>query len=76
MVEISNDVPLPFVVENGARRRCKYPYRELEVGQSFRLDTKGAPNLVYWAAITGFKYAQKSMTDDDGIRHIRVWRIA
>jgi hypothetical protein len=75
---LENDVPLPKRTAPGGRRGSKYPFAQMEVGQSFRVsdDTKAA---TIRSAVGAFskrysdagKFAVR--VTDEGIR---VWRTA
>lgn len=72
MIEIEKGVPLPSD-ERG--RAAKYPWAEMEIGDSFFLKD-GSSSSISGAASNagkrlGFKFSTREM--DDGVR---VWRIA
>ena len=78
--KIEDGVPMPQCV-GGLGRKAKYPYRQLEVGQSFFW-----PNIRVQSASTsacntarrignGVKFACRNVTEN-GVKGVRVWRIA
>ena len=73
MFEISDSIPPPPTVG----RPSKYPFRQLQIGQSFRVDsTKVASVPVsYWRLATGFSLTARKVVED-GVIAVRVWRTA
>lgn len=74
-VTIEKGVPLPAPA--GARN--KYPWRTMEVGDSFfvaNISTGGfGGTLAGAAARSGHRFTQRTVTEN-GVRGVRVWRIA
>lgn len=73
MVTKTDQFPIPLT-----KKQCIYPVAELAVGESFRVDGKNinSINLTFWRKRTGFGLIARTMTDADGTKHIRVWRIS
>jgi hypothetical protein len=66
--EIEKDVPLVI------HKNTKYPFRDMQIGDSILLLTK-SPNVVsYWRRATKFKFFASVRPEDGGDR-CRVWRI-
>jgi hypothetical protein len=55
-------------------RPTKYPWRELQIGQSFFAPSTRV-NTAIWSRKTGFRYTQRHVREC-GSQGIRVWRIA
>lgn len=73
MYPIEKNVPIPQKNRHG--RPSKYPWRDMEVGDSFvmQLKVNSAVNMCRHArATTGYKFSCR--TQPDGT--VRVWRIA
>lgn len=72
-VQIDKDIPIPA---NRRGRPCKYPWKELEVGDSFVFTGKTCP-LHYWQIITRHRYASMLINKGDGLmKQWRIWRTA
>ena len=73
MIEITNKIPQP----KQAGRPSKYPFRDLQIGQSFMIANMkpSRVGLGYWRAITGFKFISRSVIED-GVTGTRIWRRA
>ena len=74
-VKIDDDVPMP---PHGGGRGDKWPYRKVNVGESWFMPGKGV-NVVSsqvsgWKLKTGFRYASRTVTEN-GVKGVRVWRI-
>jgi len=66
---IESGIPVPDV---GMRRPIKYPFRLLEVGQSFFVPKGKLPNIAScWNRCAPKKFTAKTFADG-----VRVWRIA
>lgn len=65
MTEIDKDIPIP---------KNKYPFREIEVGESFSVDNAIEPTLrslaSYYKKRYGFNYTVKRVSETQ----MRVWR--
>lgn len=69
---IDKNIPLP------SERTSKYPVRQLELGESFFAPNISRTNIassLQYAAGLGRKFATRRVTED-GVRGLRVWRIA
>ena len=71
--EIDKSVPLPA---NKSGKPGKYPWREMEVGDSFFIPDMAHSNINVPPALkaNGFKIATRRETQND-VAGIRVWRI-
>lgn len=73
MVQIEKGIPMPVLLRNGGA--AKYPWRQMEIGDSFFVCGLKAAQLSGTAhnaaKITGFKFAARS--EPGGVR---VWRVA
>jgi hypothetical protein len=75
MFQIEKDLPVPDVISG---RRAKYPWRRMEVGDSFftpetsRSGLSGAKRHAEKA--TGFKFTCSTRVEN-GIKGVRVWRV-
>ena len=72
MIEIEKNVPVPDAVRLKERR--KYPWHEMEVGDSFYVPKRSINAIsraAYEASRNGRKFRCRSV--DDGVR---VWRLA
>jgi hypothetical protein len=72
MYKIDNHVPMPPEPENG--RHMLYPYRQLQVGESFFAPVQ-ALGTSRMREMTGFKFRTRRCVED-GVPGIRCWRIA
>ena len=73
--EIRNDVPLPMKASGGKTGVSKYPFGELEVGQSFVVGEHG--KVAIRSALTAFRKRHKdkafaTRVVEDGVG---IWRI-
>lgn len=73
-IKIEKNVPIPK--PNGSGRPAKYPWKSMEVGDSFFVNggtktTTLSNSAAYQRALTGRKFAVR--TEGEGVR---VWRIA
>jgi hypothetical protein len=91
MFKIDDDVPLPRPGWRGGRR-CKYPFNELKVGQSFftPAETKDAKDRNRCcrrlsSCATSFAKSRRKQglmrfavrrVEEDGITGVRVWRLS
>lgn len=68
--KIEKNVPLP--VQSGP---CKYPFAEMEVGDSILVRNVGKSSILsyarYWSAKNKNKYAWYAEQEKDGVR---IWR--
>ena len=73
MIKIDKDIPLPTDTIN--HRNTKYPWKEMEIGNSFFSTSKGIPTLVSnMNKRSDEKYTSRK--DNDGFNDgYRVWRI-
>ena len=66
---IDKNIPLP----------CRYPFAELEVGESFFVPNQGIGILSKYKARseqrTGFKFTTRTVSEG-GIKGVRVWRVS
>ena len=71
--KVEKDVPLPKLV-----RRVKYPFREMEVGDSFFYE--GGQKSIHTAASKfcrdnpEYKFTTRQV-EEGGVKGVRVWRI-
>lgn len=79
MIEVVN-VEIPILEKTRQSNNCKYPFRALNVGQSFFIAAKPARKLSYaytiikyWKNILGNSYDFAAAKLDDG--RIQIWRI-
>lgn len=68
MIKIEKGVPLR---PSGSGAHCKYPFREMEVGDSFLAPLKARNNMTNLAKTKGVKVTTRREGDQ-----IRVWRVA
>jgi hypothetical protein len=71
--KIEKDVPLPALV----RRRSKYPFKDLEIGDSFVIPIKSdkSPSGIYAAISTARSRHNIGLTTARVEGGIRVWRV-
>jgi len=73
-IQLDNDVPVPST----SPRPTLYPFRDMEVGQSFFVPNKTPVQLssskAYATRRTGFRFICRTVTDWD-VKGTRVWRI-
>lgn len=68
-IKIDKGIPIPA---KGAGRNRKYPFREMEIGDSIFTEKLGTTSLIKnWESSTGFKFTTRS--ENNGRR---IWRIA
>ena len=76
MYTIDKNVPAPAVVSLGAP--AKYPWRAMDVGDSFFVPGNKASAMTSAAAMTarrlGCKYTTRTVTEN-GVKGVRVWRV-
>jgi hypothetical protein len=70
MIKITDDVPTP----PHSGRPSKYPFRDLQPGQSMFVPLVNPP-VSYWRMATSYKLLARSVIED-GITGKRIWRIA
>lgn len=56
-------------------RPCIYPWRQMEVGQSFFVPNVSKLPTYYWARKTGYRYLSRLLVEREQTG-VRVWRIA
>jgi hypothetical protein len=77
MIPIDDDIPIPGPCEangghrDGAGRKSKYPFANLQVGQSFATPIR--PDSTFWQKQTGFRFTVRRMAEN-GKTFFRVWR--
>lgn len=76
--KIDKNVPVPAELRG---RKAKYPFKEMEVGDSFFIPkTETARTTLYNASATprlvklGFKFTMQTKTEN-GVEGFRVWRV-
>lgn len=78
MFKIEKDVPLPTTVGKGGT--SKYPFRQMEVGDSFRVEgpvTAGQRNSIsHCAASVGKRTGRMFTTRLQPDGSVRIWRVA
>ena len=67
-------VPLPDGF--GPGRPARWPYRDLQIGESFFVPNRINVNTTKWSHVTGFKFTARGWTDENGVKGLRVFRIA
>jgi hypothetical protein len=73
--DIRKDVPLPRVKREGAGRRSNYPFRQMEVGDSFVVPDELVKRVKYAARYDRDSYGRKfSFRTVDGVT--ACWRTA
>jgi len=73
-IKIEKGVPLPA---SGAGRPSKYPWGDMEVGDSFFAEAK-PESMHTQAAFAGRKYGRRFTTrkrTENGVAGVRVWRV-
>lgn len=78
MIEIEKGVPLPRYSKTGKGHGCKYPWHEMEVGDSFLvpdypLDKRGHATPIASAATQ--RYRPKRFIQRSTARGLRIWRV-
>lgn len=82
-MKIDKNIPIPNVCENrqGANGYSKYPWRDLEVGDSFAvpfLTPKSQSRITalaaYQSRARGHKYVTR-VTNEAGKKMVRLWRV-
>lgn len=78
MIAIDKDVPLPERSRGAQGRPVKYPFAQMEVGDSFAVVGKGVKTIYSTARRygkgAGTKYTVRRSIDDFGEPVARVWR--
>lgn len=71
MIKIDKGIPAP-----ASGRHLKYPFAMMEIGDSFFVPTTTSSNIL----VCAYKHRPKRFTTrsvvENGVRGIRVWRIA
>lgn len=72
MVTIEKGIPIPTIKYN----KSGYPFQEMEVGDSFFIQNRGAKSLYmasyFWRKGNGLNWRFKAVKEKDGSR---IWRI-
>lgn len=71
--EVKVDKNIPITPNRGGRGGTKYPFRKLEVGDSFFVPKKSG-GMHKAAHSVGIKIATR-MVEEKGVRGVRIWRI-
>lgn len=75
---IDKNVPIPKQIRSGTPSNAKYPWREMDVGDSIFMKLPEAENMS--AAARFFAYSNKEYgftsrtVTENGVKGIRVWR--
>lgn len=72
MIRIDKGIAAPEKRDCG--RRAVYPFRHMQVGDSFFAPVRKVCPAT-WSQVTGFKFSTAGWIED-GIKGVRVWRIA
>lgn len=79
--KIDTDIPMPV---RPAQNTASYPFKDLEIGQSFFVALKAGEMPLnaaairartYWQHRLGTKYASRTVTED-GVKGLRFWRLS
>ena len=81
MIDIQKDIPIPTA--RRTRGSCRYPFRSMEVGDSFFVayDGKKQQQSAMYSAIpdevrrAGAKFCTRCV-EENGVQGVRVWRTA
>ena len=77
VVVIEQGVPIP---PEGAGRGGFYPWREMEVGDSFAAELEEGKRVRAAASHAGvrlgLRFSVRRYEDEDGVLRLRVWRVA
>ena len=77
-IAIDKGVPLP-ALKGGKGPVPLYPWREMDVGDSFFVPEAKTPRITGNAAgvakRTGFKFSVRAVTEN-GVKGVRVWRVS
>jgi hypothetical protein len=82
--KIEKGVPVPPIVRKGVTHKTKYPWREMEVGDSFFVPRPDGKDVkIMQTCFSGKKRAARfgirtktRQWTENGVLGIRVWRIA
>lgn len=73
-IVVEKNIPMP-----GQGRNCIYPWRAMEVGDSFFVPGKTAREMSAGKSIaqrlTTFKFTQRSVVENE-VKGVRIWRTA
>lgn len=69
-INIDKNVPIPEKVG----RECKYPWRQMEIGDSFFIEGKRTNNMCSLIAAAGKRIGRKFISRTIG-NGVRIWRI-
>lgn len=72
-IKIDKNVPLPPHIREG--RAPEYPWRTMEIGDSFFVAEPKTPNAATASRQTGRTFTRRAVVED-GVKGFRVWRIA
>ena len=78
-IKIDKGVPLVGLSGRGKHGNAKYPWREMEVGDSFFVSTVSMGALSAQGQQAGLRLNRKFKTKtfiENGVKGVRVWRIA
>ena len=71
MIEIEDGVEVPF-----KNKSVRYPFKSMEVGESFFVEGKVTSQVMSAARIYGPMKFTSRAAEKDGVKGVRVWRIA
>jgi len=78
MSEFKIDKNVPIPEGRWGKRRKKYPFDEMEVGDSFFIHGGKQESITsimrHWREKLGHKYTTRSVVEN-GVKGVRVWRI-
>lgn len=71
--KIDKKMPMPY----GGNTQCRYPWRDMDVGDSFFVPDKKITQIDSRTAqiSTGFRFAKRTVEEND-IKGVRIWRIS
>jgi hypothetical protein len=77
--KIDTHVPLPKMRGAGGKGNYKYPWNEMEVGQSFFVPDTTIGRFYSQTRAAAKRYSKKfiarSWVNDDGAEGVRIWRV-
>lgn len=71
-IKIDKNVPMP---KEKRGKPCGYPWRQMEIGDSFFVSEKGYSGFHTWTKRLGIKISIRKVTEN-GVTGVRVWRVA
>lgn len=77
-ITVDKNVPIPPVQRPGVGRPAKYPFRQMEIGDSFFVERSTrfmARAVFYWEKKCGGKFSARTVIEN-GVKGCRVWRVA